>query len=80
MDTITAFIVSLTAMVTALASLLLAFVKAKKELENTIPKKIKNQCNIDNDIIKRMEELKEYLNADRIQLYDFHNGRTLRKW
>lgn len=74
MDLITAFIVSLTALITALASLLVALVKAKKELENSIPKKIKNQCNIDNEIIKRMEELKEYLNADRVQVYDFHNG------
>lgn len=80
MDTITAFIVSLTALITALASLVVAFVKAKKEIENSIPKKIKNQINIDNEIIKRMESLKEYLNADRVQVYDFHNGRTLCKW
>lgn len=73
MDLITAFIVSLTALITALASLLVALVKAKKEIENSIPKKIRNQCNIDNEIIKRMEELKEYLNADRVQVYDFHN-------
>ena len=80
MDTITAFIISLTALITALASLVVAFVKAKKEIENSIPKKIKNQINIDNEIIKRMESLKEYLNADRVQVYDFHNGRTLCKW
>lgn len=80
MDLITAFIVSLTAMITALASLLVALVKAKKEIENSIPKKIKNQCNIDNEIIKRMEELKEYLNADRVQVYDFHNRWSLCKW
>lgn len=80
MDTITAFIISLTALITALASLVVAFVKAKKEIENSIPKKIKNQINIDNEIIKRIESLKEYLNADRVQVYDFHNGRTLCKW
>lgn len=80
MDTITAFIISLTALITALASLVVAFVKAKKEIENSIPKKIRNQINIDNEIIKRMESLKEYLNADRVQVYDFHNGRTLCKW
>lgn len=80
MDSITAFIVSLTAMITALASLFVALIKAKKEIENTIPAKIKNQCNIDNEIIKRMEELKEYLNADRVQVYDFHNRWTLCKW
>lgn len=74
MDSISAFIVSLTAIVTALTSLIVSLVKAKKEIENSIPKKIRNQCNIDNEIIKRMEELKEYLNADRVQVYDFHNG------
>lgn len=73
MEEITSMIIGLTALVTALASLFVALVKAKKEIENSIPKKIKNQCNIDNEIIKRMEELKEYLNADRVQVYDFHN-------
>lgn len=74
MDLITAFIVSLTAIVTALTSLIVSLFKAKTEIENSIPKKIRNQCNIDNEIIKRMEELKEFLNADRVQVYDFHNG------
>ena len=35
MDLITAFIVSLTALVTALASLIVALVKAKREIENS---------------------------------------------
>lgn len=74
MESITSLIISLTALVTAIGGLLVAFVKTKKELENTIPKKIKNQINIDNEIIKRMESLKELLNADRVQVYDFHNG------
>lgn len=74
MEGITSLIISLTALITAVAGLVVAFVKAKKEIENSIPKKIKNQINIDNEIIKRMEELKEYLNADRVQVYDFHNG------
>mgnify|MGYP001625354423 FL=1 len=73
MEEITSIIIGLTALVTALASLFVAIVKAKKEIENSIPRKIKSQCNIDNEIIKRMEELKEYLNADRVQVYDFHN-------
>lgn len=74
MEGLTSLVISLTALVTAIAGLIVAFVKAKKEIENSIPKKIKNQINIDNEIIKRMEELKEYLNADRVQVYDFHNG------
>ena len=76
----TSLIISLTALVTAIGGLLVAFAKAKKELENTIPKKIKNQINIDNEIIKRMERLKEFLNADRVQVYDFHNRWALCKW
>ena len=74
MEGITSIIISLTALVTAIAGLVVAIAKAKKEIENYITKKIKNQINIDNEIIKRMENLKEYLNADRVQVYDFHNG------
>lgn len=44
-----------------------------KQKEN-IPKKIKKQTEVDNLIYKRMETLKEVLNADRIQIYEFHNG------
>lgn len=80
MEGITSIIISLTALVTAIAGLIVAVSKAKKEIENSIPKKIKNQCNIDNEIIKRMEELKEFLNADRVQVYDFHNRWSLCKW
>ena len=80
MENITTAILSITALITAIGGLLVAFKKTKKEIEETIPKKIKNQINIDNEIIKRMEELKEYLNADRVQVYDFHNGRTLCQW
>ena len=74
MEGLTSLIISLTALITAVGGLLVAFAKTKKELENTLPKKIKNQINIDNEIIKRMESLKELLNADRVQVYDFHNG------
>lgn len=73
MEGITSIIISLTALITAFAGLVVAITKAKKEIENSIPKKIKNQCNVDNEIIQRMEELKEFLHADRVQVYDFHN-------
>ena len=36
--------------------------------------KIKAQTNINLMIIKKMEETKEILNADRIQIFEFHNG------
>lgn len=74
MENITNMIISLTALLTAIAGLIVALNKAKKTIEETIPQKIKKQCNIDYLIINKMEEVKELLNADRVQVYDFHNG------
>lgn len=74
MENITNMIISLTALLTGIAGLLIALDKAKKSIEETIPQKIKKQCNIDYLIINKMEEVKELLNADRVQVYDFHNG------
>lgn len=63
--------------ITAIGAILIAVIKVykntQKEIE-TIPKKIKKQALYDNLIIEKMESLKEYLNADRVQIYDFHNG------
>lgn len=73
METITSILVSITALITAICSLIIAGKKLKKEFEETIPKKIKRQCDIDLEIVKRMEQIKEILNADRVQIYDFHN-------
>ena len=80
MDTITTFIMNFTALIVALTSLIVALVKAKKEVANVLPKKIKAQCSVDIDITDKLEELKEYLKADRVQIYDFHNRRSLCKW
>ena len=74
MENITNMIISLTALLTGIAGLLVALDKAKKSIEETIPQKIKKQCDIDYLIINKMEEAKEFLNADRVQVYDFHNG------
>ncbi len=74
MESITAIIISFTALITALSSLIVNFLKAKKEIENSLPNKIKQQCTIDLTITKKMEEVKELLLADRVQIYDFHNG------
>lgn len=74
MEKITSEIISLTALVTAICSLVIAIKKIKKELEETLPQKIKRQCNIDLEIVNRLEEIKEFLSADRVQIYDFHNG------
>lgn len=80
MENITSMIISLTALLTAIAGLIVALNKAKKTIEKTIPQKIKKQCNIDYLIINKMEEVKELLNADRVQVYDFHNRRSFCKW
>lgn len=74
MDNITTLLVSISALLLAIVTLINNIYKSKKDLEETIPKKVKNQCNIDNEITNKMEELKEYLVADRVQIYDFHNG------
>lgn len=74
MDNLTTIIISLTALVTAIGGLIVAFKKTKKELVESIPKRIKKQTDIDTEIVKRMEQVKEIVGADRVQIYDFHNG------
>ena len=55
-----------------------SFQKALRKYMNSgredISKKIRKQSEIDTTIYRRMENLKEVLNADRIQIYEFHNG------
>ena len=64
-------------MITAIGAVLIAVIKVYKNTQkeiDTIPRKVKKQALYDNIIIEKMEALKEYLNADRVQVYDFHNG------
>ncbi len=74
MDNINTIIISLTALLTSICGLLVTFKKVKKEVEETIPARIKKQTNADLEIINKMEYAKEILGADRVQIYDFHNG------
>lgn len=74
MELLTAFLVGITALISAVGTLIVTTLKTKKQIEDTIPKKLKKQCGIDAEIIKRMENAKELLSADRVQIYDFHNG------
>lgn len=74
MDNITNLITGLTVIVGALVALIIKILKGRKEIKDNLPQKIKKQSNIDVGIIQNMENLKELLNADRVQLYDFHNG------
>lgn len=66
---------------TIIGALFLAWKSFKKKFDaylngsgNNVSGKIKQQSNIDLDIIKKMEEVKEILNADRVQVFEFHNG------
>ena len=76
-ENITNFIAGLALLITAIGAVTVAVIKvyknSRKEIE-TIPKKIKKQALQDNLIVEKMDALKERLNADRVQVYDFHNG------
>ena len=77
MENITHFLNDFALLIVAIGAVTVAVIKSykntKKEID-TLPKKIKYQVNIDDIIISKMEDLKELLNADRVQVYDFHNG------
>lgn len=77
MESLTTTVISITALIAAVGTLIATIIKAKKEIENTLPRKIQKQCSIDMEITNKLEEIKEYLKADRVQIYDFHNRRAL---
>lgn len=72
-ENIEAFLLGLAAIIAAIGVLIKAIKSTKKEIDS-LPKKIKKQVNVDDLVISKMEEVKEQLNADRVQIYDFHNG------
>lgn len=74
MEWFTAFLMGITAIISALGTLVVTAYKTKKQLEETIPRKVKKQSGLDMEIVDRMEDLKELLGADRVQIYDFSNG------
>ena len=45
-----------------------------KNWQGSVSKKVPKQSKTDLMILNRMEEVKELLNADRIHVYEFHNG------
>lgn len=76
-ENITNFITGIALLITAIGAVAIAIIKVYKNTKSeidSIPKKIKKQVSVDTVITEAMEELKERLNADRIQIYDFHNG------
>ena len=76
-ENIANFITGIALIITAIGAVTMAIIKVykntRKEID-TIPNKIRKQAIYDNIIIEKMDSLKEYLNADRVQIYDFHNG------
>lgn len=74
MDWLIQVITGLTILSGSIIALILSILKGRKEIVDNLPTKIKKQTNIDVGIIQNMEDLKEFVNADRVQLYDFHNG------
>lgn len=63
------------------AALVVGFITFKKKLEEclnmkkeNVPKKIIRQSDADHKILTKMEQAKELLGADRILVFDFHNG------
>lgn len=50
------------------------FLKKRQKDTQSVSKTIEKQCLIDEIILSKMEEVKEYYNADRVHFYDFHNG------
>ena len=73
MESLTTTVISITALIAAVGTLIATIIKAKKEIENHLPRKIQKQCSIDMEITNKMEDLKEFVKADRVQIYDFHN-------
>lgn len=66
-----------TVLFTAYMSLRTFKVKLEKVIDDKkldVPKKIGKQSELDCLILKEAEKLKELLNADRVQVYEFHNG------
>lgn len=63
------------------AAIVIGFLTFKKKMDEylnnkkeNVPGKIIKQSDVDNKIIIRLEHTKEILGADRILVFDFHNG------
>ena len=45
-----------------------------KNWQGSVSSKVPKQSQIDIKVLERMEEVKEVLHADRVHVYEFHNG------
>jgi hypothetical protein len=66
---------------TIIAAVVICFITFKKQMDNYFIKKKENisheivkQSDIDTQILNKLEQVKELIDADRILVYDFHNG------
>lgn len=71
MEGIITFLASVMAIIVSMSTAAKNFSETKK---NLIPQKVEKQSSINIEIIKLLEEMKERFKADRVQIYDFHNG------
>ena len=69
--TVTTFIFSLIVAIKTFRTQIEKYLQGK---DSSIPSRLKKQTSIDVEITKRIEQVKEELNADRVQVYEFHNG------
>lgn len=71
MESIIAMVGSIFAIIVSISTAMKNFSEVKK---NTVPQKVEKQANINVEIVEVLEEMKEFFKADRVQIYDFHNG------
>ena len=64
-----------------IAAVVIGLITFKKKMDDyfdhkktNVPGKIIKQSDVDNKILTKMEHIKEALGADRILVFDFHNG------
>lgn len=81
MENIGAIIAAILTFGTGLAGIISTLSTAAKNFsevkKNSISEEVKNQSDINIEIIKLMEEMKEIFKPNRVQVYDFHNGTVL---
>lgn len=77
MNNVTEFLNDVALLILGIGGVVVALLKTYKNTKKefgSISNKLKHQAPIDNQIIEELEQLKESVNADRVQIYDFHNG------
>lgn len=74
MEQITEFISSATLIVGLVTTFVISVINARKEIMDTVSEVIGKQTDSNVLITKHLEDVKERVNADRVHIYEFHNG------